>query len=687
MTNSNGIPVPSAYDLGERPFGQRPYEVLQITPFKSPTWRKDAMTAAITSSKTPMMEGRYRLLVDSITDYAIYMLDPHGYVSSWNAGAERSKGYTEAEVLGKHFSDFYPSEDRDKGVPARALSIAASVGRYENEGWRIRKDGSRFWAHVIIDAIRDPGGKLLGFAKITRDLSERKAAEADLTRSEEQFRILVQGVADYAIYMLDQSGKVSSWNLGAQRIKGYHPEEIVGKHFSTFYTDEDKAAGLPEAALGTAARVGRYEKEGWRVRKDGTRFWASVVIDAIRTPQGELLGFAKVTRDISEKREAQRALDRAREELFQAQKMEAVGQLTGGVAHDFNNLLMAVLGSLEIARRRAQQGLDVLPLIDNAIKGAQRGAAVTQRLLAFSRKQELELQPVDVLDLVRGMTEMLQRSIGPAIEISTKFPLVLAKAMSDSNQLASALLNLAVNARDAMPNGGEITIAAKARVLATGEIAELDAGRYICLSVSDQGEGMDAATLEAAATPFFTTKGVGKGTGLGLPMVQGLMAQSGWKLVLRSEKDRGTTAELWLPEAAEGAAAILEPVTEPTPLEVGPLTVLAVDDDPLVLMNTVLMLEDMGHTVIEAQSGDQALSIFRETPEFDLVITDHSMPKMTGAQLADEIRRLKPQVRLVLATGYAELPGGDGVSLLRLTKPFTQKQLAGIIFRAVTEDR
>ena len=229
-----------------------------------------------------------------------------------------------------------------------------------------------FWAHVVIDAIRDPGGKLIGFAKITRDLSERKIAKEVLRRSEEQFRLLVQGVTDYAIYMLTPEGEVSSWNPGAQRIKGYEPSEIIGQHFSRFYTEEDRAAELPQKALEIAAKEGRFEKEGWRVRKDGTRFWASVIIDAIHGEDGSLIGFAKVTRDTTERRQAQEALERAQQELFQAQKMEAVGQLTGGIAHDFNNLLTAVLGSLEIAKKRALSGRPNADLIENAIQGAKR---------------------------------------------------------------------------------------------------------------------------------------------------------------------------------------------------------------------------------------------------------------------------------------------------------------------------
>jgi PAS domain S-box-containing protein len=636
------------------------------------------MTAHVITLQAASMEGRYRLLVDAITDYAIYLLDTEGRISSWNAGAQRFKGYTESEILGEHFSLFYTPEDLAAAIPAQALATAEAEGRFEAEGWRVRKDGGRFWAHVIIDAIRDQHGQLLGFAKITRDLSERKAAEEVLRRSQEQFRLLVQGVTDYAIYMLDPNGNVSSWNSGAERIKGYQPDEIIGQHFSRFYTDEDRAEELPRKALEIAEREGRFEKEGWRVRKNGTRFWANVIIDALRHDDGTIIGFAKVTRDITEKRQAQQALEQAQQELFQAQKMEAVGQLTGGVAHDFNNLLMAVLGSLEIARKRALEGQSVVELIDNAILGAQRGASLTQRLLAFSRKQDLKLEPVDAPALVREMAELLQRSIGPEIEISTTFPLSLPPVWSDPNQLESALLNLVVNARDAMPDGGMIVISARKHSLKERQVPELTEGEYVCVSVKDEGEGMDAETLEKATSPFFTTKGVGKGTGLGLSMVQGLMAQSGGRLIMKSSKGQGTTAELWLPAAEILMAA--EPVVEPPPsATVEPLTVMAVDDDSLVLLNTVLMLEDLGHRVLEANSGEEALRILREGPRPDVVITDHAMPHMTGAELAKRIAEQYPEIQVVLATGYAELPGGEGAGLVRLAKPFSQKQLNDVL--------
>ncbi|WP_276121923.1 hybrid sensor histidine kinase/response regulator [Pararhizobium qamdonense] len=635
------------------------------------------MSADVTTLQTDGLDGRYRLLVDAITDYAIYMLDPEGHVSSWNSGANRFKGYTEAEILGEHFSRFYTPEDREAGIPQRALSTAENEGRFEAEGWRVRKDGERFWAHVVIDAIRDPGGKLIGFAKITRDLSERKIAKEVLRRSEEQFRLLVQGVTDYAIYMLTTEGEVSSWNPGAQRIKGYEPSEIIGQHFSRFYTEEDRAAELPQKALEIAAKEGRFEKEGWRVRKDGTRFWASVIIDAIHGEDGSLIGFAKVTRDVTEKRQAQEALERAQQELFQAQKMEAVGQLTGGIAHDFNNLLTAVLGSLEIAKKRALSGRPNADLIENAIQGAKRGAALTQRLLAFSRKQDLKLERVDLPELVKEMASLIERTIGPDIEIATTFPLMMPPVMSDPNQLESALLNLVVNARDAMPHGGRISIEARRRVVGSGQVEDLPAGDYMVLSVTDEGAGMDNETLEKATTPFFTTKGIGKGTGLGLPMIQGLMAQSGGALVLKSRQGEGTRAELWLPIADpdEKQNPASDVVADVPPLVERSLTVLAVDDDALVRMNTALMLEDLGHVAIEAQSGKEALRMLDEGGLPDIVITDQAMPEMTGVELIKQLALRYPHIPVILATGYAELPNGVGAGLQRLAKPFMQEQL------------
>jgi PAS domain S-box-containing protein len=628
-------------------------------------------------------DGRYRLLVDAVTDYAIYMLDPTGIVSSWNPGAQRFKGYMPDEIIGQHFSRFYSEQDQKSGLPARALETAAREGKFEAEGWRIRKDGTRFWAYVVIDPIRNKSGEIVGFAKITRDLTERRAAEQTLKQSEQQFRLLVQGVSDYAIFMLDRTGRVSNWNPGAQRIKGYLPHEIIGQHFSRFYTEADRQANEPQRALETVQREGRFEKEGWRVRKDGSQFWAHVVIDPIRAGAGddEIIGYAKITRDITERKKTQEQLEQTREALLQSQKMEAIGQLTGGVAHDFNNLLMAVLGSLELLRKRLPDDPKMQALLENAVQGAQRGTALTKRMLAFARVQELKQEAIAIPDLVRGMADLLQRSLGPSVRIETRFPLVLASVLADANQLEMALLNLVLNARDAMSNGGEIVVTAREENVAAGHGIGLKPGRYICLSVSDTGEGMDEETLRRAMEPFFTTKGLGKGTGLGLSMVHGFAAQSGGRLALHSQKRKGTAADLWLPVAAPAAPKV-DPVDErkAVPARKTPsLVVLAVDDDALVLMNTVAMLEDLGHIVFQAYSGTEALDILRREGSVDLVITDQAMPKMTGTQLAKTIREEWPEMPVILATGYAEIPREEETGLPKLSKPFFEDDLAAAL--------
>jgi PAS domain S-box-containing protein len=635
------------------------------------------------NTKDAVIENmRFRLLIDSVIDYAIYMIDPDGIITSWNSGAKRFKGYEEAEILGEHFSRFYTAEDRAAGLPQRALNTAINEGRFEGEGWRVRKDGTNFWSHVVIDPIIDPDGRLLGFAKITRDLTDRKMAEETLKQSEQQFRLLVQGVTDYAIYMLSPEGRVSNWNQGAQRIKGYLPEEIIGQHFSIFYTPEDRELGEPQRSLEIATREGRFENKSWRMRKDGTRFLAHVVVDAIRGDTGILLGFAKITRDITEAHQSRQTLEKTREALFQAQKMQAIGQLSGGIAHDFNNLLTVILGNLEIVQKRMGADPKISRLLENATQGALRGVSLTQRMLAFARRQELKTESVDIAQLVQGITGLLRSSLGPGIRIETRFPDDLQPVLADNNQLELALLNLATNARDAMPDGGTVTITAQPQVVLELGDSQLPAGRYVCLSLTDTGEGMDAQTLASARDPFFTTKGLGKGTGLGLSMVHGFIEQLGGRFILKSEKGQGTTAELWIPVALEVVASKPQ-FSSAAPVSVPRLSVLVVDDDSLVLTSTSLLLEDLGHRVLGATSGEQALRLFDQGEVIDLMITDMAMPKMSGAQLAHAVRMLKPDLPIILATGYAERLEGFAAELPRLPKPFTQMGLVAIIAQSM----
>ena len=620
-------------------------------------------------------EGRYRLLVDNIVDYAIYMLDTNGFVASWNQGAERFKGYTASEIIGQHFSRFYTEEDRKTDIPSRALTMARTEGKFEQEGWRVRKDGSRFWANVIIDPIRDSRKNLVGYAKVTRDLTQRKLAADALRASEEQFRLLVQGVTDYAIFMLSPEGVVTNWNSGAAHIKGYSREEIVGQHFSKFYTPEDLATGLPSRALEIARATGRFVSEGWRLRKDGRRFWASVVIDPVRDEDGKLVGFAKVTRDITERLEAEQILEKTREALFQSQKMEAIGQLTGGVAHDFNNLLAAALGSLELMERHLPEGnMKLRSLHRNAVAALRRGSSLTQRMLAFARRQDLKSDAVDVRGLVDGLSDLIQRSLGPSIMLENRVVSSLPNVKADANQVEMALLNLTMNARDAMPDGGAIVIDAH---------LTLEPKEFICLSVTDGGIGMDEETLRKAVEPFYTTKGVGKGTGLGLSMVKGLAEQSGGFFKLHSKKGDGTRAEIYLPIATGSTKEAAMPRERQGGESTG-MRVLAVDDDPLVLLNTLAMLEELGHEPVEAASAAKALDILSSGQKIDLVVTDQAMPHMTGMQLVETIREKWPQLRVVIATGYAELPANSLASFIRLAKPFGQNDLARAIKEAPT---
>ena len=603
----------------------------------------------------------------TVTSELMSIAGSDGYLKAVNPAWRNVLGHDEAILLSTPFREFGDPQNRQAGDEVlKKLAQGESVIKYEGR-MRHANGSYRLIAWTVV-----PDGDL--YYAVGRDITEERERA-------EQFRLLVQGVTDYAIYLLSPEGIVTNWNSGAERIKGYAPHEIIGHHFSRFYTPEDREKGEPQAALDTARREGRCEREGWRVRKDGSRFLSHVVIDAIRDHHGALLGFAKITRDITDRKKADAALDQAREELFQAQKMDAVGQLTGGIAHDFNNLLMAILGSLELLRKRLPDDAQMKRLLANAISGAQRGASLTQRMLAFARRQQLDAKPLDLPALVRSMTDFLERSIGPAVTVELRFPIGLRNVVADENQLELALLNLCVNARDALPNGGTILISAIEQLIDVGHETGLPIGLYICLSVSDNGEGMSEETLARATEPFFTTKGVGKGTGLGLPMVHGMSAQMGGRLLLKSAKGQGTTAEIWLPAADAAPAQAPTVVPLPTAAAQHALTVLAVDDDPLVLFNTTAMLEELGHAVIEAHSAADALKVLREC-SVELVVTDQAMPKMTGVQLIEAIRAEWPDLPVILATGYAELPGGVKIKELMLQKPFSERELADAIAQA-----
>jgi PAS domain S-box-containing protein len=613
-------------------------------------------------------DTRFRLFVASVTDYAIYMLSPEGIVNSWNAGAQRFKGYTSDEIIGSHFSKFYTDEDRTDNLPERALATARDHGRFEDEGWRVRKDGSRFWASVVIDAIRDPSGELVGYAKITRDITERKRAAEALHASEERFRLLVQGVTDYAIYMLSPTGNITNWNAGARRIKGYDQQEVVGTHFSRFYIPEEAAAGVPMVALATALREGRFESEGWRVRKDGSRFWAHVVIDPIRNQLGELIGYAKVTRDITERQQATLALEKAKEALFQSQKLEAIGKLTGGVAHDFNNLLSVISNGTSVLRQRVDRPDDVR-VLDAIERAAQRGATLTRQLLTFARQQPLKQDVYSLNEVIGSFEAVLRRAVPGSQQFDLQLADKLPQVLVDAPQVEAAILNLIVNARDATPEDGCITLRTGLAHLSAGQVGGLPAGAYVVVAVEDTGEGMNADVAARAVEPFFTTKPVGKGTGLGLSHVYGLMRQSGGELAIQSIPGKGTTMSLYFPALSDGAESQSKAEQRDK--------ALVVDDQPEVLGMAIALFQTLGYEVLSANNGAEALAILRRTPDIDVLFSDVVMPGMSGLELGHEARRVLPTLKIILASGYAALKAEQaGVGDFQLiSKPYTMAQI------------
>jgi len=521
----------------------------------------------------------------------------------------------------------------------------------------------------------------------------RNLGRVDAARheSEERFRFFVHAVTDYAIYMLDPRGYVTTWNAGAERIKGYAAEEIIGQHFSRFYTEEDRKAGVPEEALETAAREGKYETEAWRVRKDGSRFWASVVIDPVRDATGRLVGFAKVTRDISERLQHEEVLEQTRAALAQSQKMEAVGQLSGGIAHDFNNLLHVIKNAADLIQQRLPAAdPDVQRYVGMVKRNVERAAGLTQHLLAFSRRQPLAPKRIDVDTTLSGVTELLQQALGEGIGIETALGSGVWPVFADPNQLETAVLNLAINARDAMPAGGKLTIETTNAFLDETYAAahhEVRPGQYAMIAVSDTGTGMTREVVEKAFEPFFTTKGAG-GSGLGLSQVFGFIKQSGGHVKIYSEPGDGTTVKIYLPRftAAESAETLAE--APPVPLEAGKETILAVEDDDDARAFTAEVLGDLGYRVLAAADARTALDLLEREPHVDLLFTDVGLPNgVNGRQLADEAHRRRPALKVLFTTGYARNaivhhgrldPGVDV-----LMKPFSQADMAGKIRRVL----
>lgn len=521
---------------------------------------------------------------------------------------------------------------------------------------------------------------------LNEDLEKRVVERSDELRvANQQFRSLVEGVVDYAIYMLDPGGAIVSWNAGAERIKGYSADEVLGRSFEIFFSEEDRAAGVPSHILDEARKVGRCAIQGVRVRKNGARFRADIVVNALRDEKGELIGFAKITRDVTERVEAQEQLHRVQEQLAHAQKMEALGQLTGGMAHDFNNMLAVITGAFQLSSRALDKGDadKAKQFMLSGMDGAGRAAELIRRLLAFARKQPLAPKLIDANALVRDTSEILRRTLGEHIALETVLAGGLWTLKADQNQLENALLNLATNARDAMPDGGKLTIETSNAHLDdryAAEHAELTPGQYVLIAVTDTGCGMSADQVAHVFEPFFTTKGESGGSGLGLAQVYGFAKQSGGHARVYSEPGRGTTIKLYLPRESGAAEQTRSAVSKDVPLGRAEQTILVVEDEPRVRELATAALREIGYSVLEAENGPAALELIDRHPQLDLLFTDVVMPQMDGRRLADEARRRRPGLKVLFTTGFTKnaiIHGGvlDPDTNL-IAKPFTLDDLA-----------
>ena len=654
-------------------------------------------------------EARFRLLVESVRDYAIFMLDPEGRVLTWNAGAERIKGYRPEEIIGQHFSKFYPAET-SKDFPAYELRVAAKEGRFEDEGWRVRKDGTRFWANVVITALREDDGKLVGFAKVTRDLTERREHEERLRQSEERFRLLVEGVPDYAIFSLDVNGNVATWNAGAERIKGYKAEEIIGQHFRKFYPPEAIESGWPEHELRVATAEGRFIDEGWRVRKDGSRFWASVTITALRDDSGRLRGFAKLTRDLTERKrtEALEASGAEREAMLEAERnarmlaqrsVRMKDEFLASLSHELRTPLNAILGWAQLLRASAtaepaeyQRGMEVIE------RNARAQVRLIDDLLDLSRimsgRFRLDVQQVALLDIVRGALDSIEPSAqAKGVRLESVLDPKSVIVSGDPARLQQVFWNLLSNAVKFTPKGGRIQVLLQ-RV-----------NSHIEFSVSDTGIGIPTSFLPHVFERFSqkdsSTQREFGGLGLGLAISKQLVDLHGGRIQAKSPGEgQGATFVVTLPLVILGKEEREAPRVHPTATEsaeavpmprLDGIHALVVDDEKDALELIRRVLESQGAATTGVRSAEEALR-WLESHLPDVIISDIGMAGTDGYQFMRRLRASEPKGRRLPAlalTAFAR-PDDRKHAILagfqaHLAKPFDLAELgivvAGLVAR------
>jgi PAS domain S-box-containing protein len=674
-------------------------------------------------SSTPTTE-LFSALLESAPD-AMLIVDEHGTILLANSQTEKLFGYSREELIGQTVEKLMPPRFREIHTKHRGQFFSTPHLRPMGAGpdlYGLRRDGSEFPVEISLNPIATEGRTLV--TSSIRDISDRKRAEQELRRaydeldkrvlqrtaelekataelqarislhehaenelrqSEERFRLLVEGVSDYAIFMLDPEGVVVSWNAGAERIYGFTAEEAIGSSFSHFHVSEESQVETPEYALEHAAATGRFVEESWSVRKDGRRFRASVVTTALRDENGGLRGFSRITRDVTEKHELELR-------LRHAQRLEAIGRLAGGVAHEFNNSATAILGYSSLIIDNLQDNPQLRHYAEEIQKAGQRAAAVTRQLLAFSRQQILQPTMLNLNDVVADIEKMLHRLIGENVRVLTELDPYLGVVKADPTQMAQVIVNLALNARDAMPDGGVMIVETGNVEVDPAFAAEnnLAPGPHVRLRVTDTGTGLDKQTAAHIFEPFFTTKPAGSGTGLGLSTVYGTVKQSGGGILVFSEPGHGATFEIYLARL-EQACVKPELLSPRRQSDGGSEAVLVVEDDNSLRWLTCQMLTQFGYTVVEAQDASHALALARERAgDIDLLITDVVMPGLNGRQLARQVRQLYPHIKVLLMSGYtaeiaAQTDKGEA-ALPFLEKPFTPEELGAKVREVLDQD-
>lgn len=657
---------------------------------------------------SPVLDQRFRLLVESVRDYAIFMLDPKGYILTWNLGAERIKGYTAEQIIGQHFSKFYPPEAVLSGHPDYELRVATETGRFEEEGWRVRRDGSLFWANVVITALRDGSGRLCGFGKVTRDLTRRREQEETLRQSEERFRLLVDGVSEYAIFLLDANGHIATWNSGAQRILGYDPAQIVGKHFSVFYPPDAIESGWPEHELQSAMTHGRFEDEGWRLRHDGQPFWANVVITALRDEQGRLRGFAKLTRDLTERRRAQmlEAHGARRDEMLEAERRARIeaqraarvkDEFLAILSHELRTPLNAILGWTQILRlpqgnraRDLQHGLEVIE------RNARAQMQLVEDLLDLSRIMSghlrLDVREIASAELLRSAIESV-RPTAQAKGIRLECEIDAAGIVSaDAGRLQQVIANVLGNAIKFTPRGGSV------------RVTHRETGSHVEIVVSDTGIGIPPSFLPHVFDRFSQRDGTASrgysGLGLGLAIAKQLLELHGGTIQASSQGEgQGATFAVTVPlahpqvdEAGAAASAAEDPVDDKAVVpRLDRISILVVEDEADARELVGRVLENQGARVTLAASAEDALRILEvSTP--DVLVSDIAMPGMDGYQFMRRIRSTESKDRRLpelALTAFARAEDRKRAMLAgfqsHLAKPFDVHELvllvAGLVDR------